>query len=179
MPDGLGAKPRTERAGARGVNVEENEMTKALRILPGIVAALWLAGCSQMIPIAQVNDMGTVERPLTKDQVARAIEEGARNAGWTSKNIGNDQIASTYRIRSHTVTVTIDYSEDLYRIHYKSSTEMKVQCSEKDWKASKNIIVTGRQSCPGFETPQYIHENYGQWIAYLKASIDHSLTFAD
>lgn len=153
-------------------------MIHALRNLVGIVAALWLTGCSQMIPITQVSDMGTIERSLTKDQVADAIEEGARNAGWTAKNIGNDQIAATYRIRAHTVTVTIDYSEDLYRIHYKSSLGMKVQCSEEDWRAAKNIIVTGRQACPGFQTPQYIHENYRQWIEYLKASIDHSLTFA-
>lgn len=152
-------------------------MTKVLCRLAAIAAALWLTGCSQMIPIAQVNDLGTIERSLTKDQVAAAIEEGARNAGWIPKNIGDERIAATYRIRNHTVDVMIHYSEDLYRINYKSSTEMKVQCSESDWKSSRNIIITGRQSCPGFETPLYIHENYGNWIAYLKASIDHSLTF--
>ena len=154
-------------------------MTPWLRSTVCFTTALWLIGCSQMIPIDEVPSSGTIERPLTKDQIKQAIEEGAYNAGWTPKEVGKGQIAASYRIRAHDVTVMINYSEDVYQINYESSREMKVQCSEEDYTKSKNIIVTGRQSCPAFQDPLYIHENYGEWIMNLKRSIDQSIIFAD
>jgi len=141
--------------------------------------ALSLIGCSQMVPIDSVNRSGTVDRTLTMDQIRGAIEEGAQNAGWVTKEQGDVQLIASYQVRTHNVVVMINYSEDTYSIDYKSSREMKVQCTDKDYKNSKNIIITGRQSCPGFEDPKYIHGNYQEWITRLKGSIEHSIAFAD
>lgn len=153
-------------------------MTHFTRILVCFSAALWLTGCSKLVAIDSIPSSGTINRVLSKEQIKTAIEEGAFNAGWIAKDIGNDEIVATYRVRAHTVIVSIKYSEDVYDISYKSSQEMKVQCTEEDHRTARNIIVTGRQSCPGFQEPLYIHENYGQWVSNLKASIDHALTFA-
>ena len=154
-------------------------MTHFVRALVWFSAALLLIGCSSMVAIDDVPASGTINRDLTKEQIGKAIEDGAFNAGWIPKDIGNDQIMASYRVRSHSVLVMIEYSEDIYNIRYSSSREMKVQCTEADHKAAPNIIVTGRQSCPGLQKPLYIHANYGPWIANLKHSIDQAILFAD
>jgi len=154
-------------------------MRHILGIFTCFAMMLSLTGCGQMVPIDGVSSSGTVDRTLTTDQVKEAIEDGAQNAGWVTKEQGDGQLVASYQIRRHNVVVMINYSEDTYDIDYKSSREMKVQCTDADYKTSKNIIVTGRQSCPGFADPKYIHGNYQQWITHLKGSIDHSISFAD
>jgi hypothetical protein len=144
-----------------------------------VAMALSLVGCGQMVPIDSVNRSGTVDPTLTMDQVREAIEDGAQNAGWVTKEQGPGQLIASYQIRRHNVVVMINYSEDTYSIDYKSSREMKVQCTDQDYKGSKNIIITGRQSCPGYEDPKYIHGNYQKWITRLKGSIDHAIAYAD
>ena len=154
-------------------------MRHILGIFVCFAMVLSLIGCSQMVPIDNVNRSGTVDRTLTMDQISAAIEDGAQNAGWVTKEQGDGQIVASYQIRTHNVVVMINYSEDTYGIDYKSSKGMKVQCTDKDYQSSKNIIITGRQSCPGSEDPKYIHGNYQEWITRLKASIDHSIAFSD
>jgi hypothetical protein len=154
-------------------------MRHILGTIVSIAMALSLIGCGQMVPIDGVSGSGTVDRALTMGQLREAIEDGAQNAGWTTKEKGDGKIIASYRIRQHSVIVMINYSEDGYDIDYKSSMEMKVQCTDSDYKNSKNIIVTGRQSCPGFADPKYIHGNYQKWITRLKGSIDHSIAFSD
>lgn len=141
--------------------------------------AVSLLGCGQMVPIDGVNNSSTIINELTMDQVREAIEEGAANEGWDTKERGEGQILAFFRIRAHSVVVMINYSRDEYSIEYNSSREMKVQCSDADYKKSKNIIVTGRKSCPGSANPKYIHESYEKWITRLKASINHSIAYAD
>jgi hypothetical protein len=141
--------------------------------------AVSLLGCTQMIPIDRVSNSGTIINELTMDEVREAIEEGARNAGWDTKEKGDDQIMAFFRIRTHSVIVMINYSRDEYSIEYNSSREMKVQCTDADHKQAKNIIITGRKSCPGSADPKYIHQNYEKWVTRLKASINHSIAYAD
>ncbi len=141
--------------------------------------ALSLLGCTQMIPIDSVNNSGTIINELTMDEVRAAIEEGAANAGWDTKERGEGQMLAFFRIRRHSVVVMINYSRDEYSIDYSSSREMKVQCTDADHKQAKNIIITGRKSCPGSADPKYIHGNYEEWVTRLKASINHSIVYAD
>jgi hypothetical protein len=150
-------------------------MIDVSRIFLCLMAVLWLTGCSGMVALNSIDGSGSVDRSLTQEQVKEAIEEGAERVGWITKEGKNDTIVASYRIRSHSVAVEIAYSVDSYDVRYKSSSEMKVFCSEADKQAARNIIVTGRQSCPGYADPVYIHGNYADWIKELKQSIDHSL----
>ena len=149
-------------------------MISRSRLLLVFVMALFVAGCSGMVRLSEVDGQHFVDRPLTKDQVKEAIMEGAQAAGWQAKDLGSDFILATYRIRVHTVHVNIDFTNSYYITHYKISNEMKMFCTERDRDKARNIKVSGRQECPG-GIPKYIHGNYKKWVDSLNTAIQSSL----
>ncbi len=138
------------------------------------VMTLFVAGCSGMVRLSEVDGQHFVERSLTKDQVKEAIIEGAESAGWIAKDLGSDYILATYRIRSHTIHVNIDFTNSYYITNYKTSNRMKMFCTERDRDNARNLKVSGRQECPG-GIPLYIHGNYKIWVDSLNAAIQSSL----
>ena len=152
-------------------------MTYSLRVFACLAVILWLTGCSGWVLLNGIDGSGTVDRSLTQEQVKEAIEEGAERVGWLAKEAKNDKILATYRIRSHSVVVEISYSADSYDIRYKSSSRLKMFCSEEDKQAARNMKLTGQATCPGNADPLYLHGNYEVWINELKQSIEHSLAF--
>jgi hypothetical protein len=51
---------------------------------------------------------------------------------------------ATYRIRTHTVTVSIGYSADRYGIFYKNSIRMKVKCGTRPAAGSPTVTTSQR-----------------------------------
>ena len=101
---------------------------------------------------------------------------GAGAAGWSTEEVSPGLIEATYRIRAHTVTVLISYTEQVYSIDYKTSYEMKVYCTEEDKQERRAKKVTsGGGSCPDVEQPAYIHEKYIEWIDRLNGGINSAL----
>ena len=149
-------------------------MTSRSHLLFVFVMTLFVAGCSGMVPLYDVDGSHFVDRSLTEDQVKEAIIEGAETAGWLAKNLSGDTILATYRIRTHTVHVEINYTDTFYATLYKSSNEMKMFCTQRDRDNARNIKISGRQECPG-GIPLYIHGNYKKWVDSLNAAIQNSL----
>ena len=149
-------------------------MTSRSRLLFVFVMTLLVAGCSGMVPLYEVDESHFVDGSLTEDQVKEGLIQGAETAGWLAKDLGGDEILATYRIRTHTVHVVINYTDTFYATRYKSSNEMKMFCTRRDRDNARNIKISGRQECPG-GTPLYIHGNYKIWMDSLNAAIQSSL----
>jgi hypothetical protein len=60
-------------------------MISRSRLLLVFVMALFVAGCSGMVRLSEVDGQHFVDRPLTKDQVKEAIMEGAQAADGRQK----------------------------------------------------------------------------------------------
>ena len=149
-------------------------MTSRSHLLFVFVMTLFVAGCSGMVPLHKVDESHFVDGSLTEDQVKEAIIQGIEAAGWFAKDLGGDEILATYRIRTHTVHVVINYTDTYYATRYKSSSEMKMFCTQRDRDNARNIKISGRQECPG-GIPMYIHGNYKIWVDSLNASIQREL----
>ena len=147
-----------------------------MRVLFILMMTLFIAGCAPfMVSLYEVDDVHLFDGAFTKDQVKEAIIEGADFAGWRAKDVGNDTILVSYLVRIHTVDVEIDYSESFYVTRYKSSSGMKMFCTEKEKIKYRNMIVSGQQDCPGLRKPAYIHKGYKEWMDSLNAAIQNSL----
>lgn len=86
---------------------------------------------------------------LSQAQVKQAIILGATDRGWTTREISPGVINATLALRSHLAEVEIPYSVNSYSIIYKSSSNL-------DYKAKD----------------QTIHNQYNNWVQYLRQSID-------
>ena len=122
-----------------------------------------------MAPIADFHDVPT-NRELTLNQIATAIRTGAEDAGWRSERISDSQMLASYRLRNHTVIVTIDYSSDDYSIVYRNSFYMKVVCP-KHHPTALPTVTTGDDPCPDGAAPRLIHRRYNDWVQKLNNSI--------
>lgn len=139
-------------------------------------AVLLIAGCASvpMIDVWQTNYPHRIEGTMDKQQIGKSILEGAEYAGWVAHDQGNDSIAASYQVRIHTVNVDIRYTEEAYRINYKSSTAMKMACTHSD-KSNRRYRVSGKSNCPENQPPVAIHAAYKTWVDSLAASINRSL----
>ncbi len=157
-------------------------MIRSFRNLLVLAMTLIIAGCtSSMVQLSQTYGAHFLDASFTEDQVIEAIMEGARTAGWLAKDQGAGNVLATYQVRVHTVTVQIKYTDSTkytdssYVIHYKSSSGMKMFCTESDKNYRKDLRVTGQESCGGSRDPKYIHGNYKKWVDSLSMSIQNSL----
>ncbi len=150
-------------------------MIRRLHLLFVFVMALFVAGCSGVVPMYEVDKAHTFDPSLTVEQIKEGILEGAQAAGWNAKVLSSGRILTTYRIRVHTVHMEIFYTDAYYQFTYKSSTGMKMFCTEQDRLKARNIKTSGRQNCPGNGAPMYIHANYKKWVDSLDSAIHTSL----
>jgi len=126
-----------------------------------------------MAPIDNFYDERAI-REVSLEQMAKAVESGAINAGWKVESISDDQALAAYRFRNHTVIVTIDFSPDSYSIVYRNSFHMKVMCSGADsWSAP--TVTTGADPCPDGAAPRLIHKEYNEWVRKLNNSIQSAI----
>ncbi len=149
-------------------------MTSLSRFLCVFAITLFASGCSGFVPLHEVDGTRSIDRSLTAEQIKEGILDGAQAAGWNAKVLSSDKILATYHIRVHTVNMEIFYTDSFYRISYKSSSGMKMFCTQRDRDEVKNIKVSGEQECPG-GSPLYIHGNYKKWVDSLNSAIRNML----
>ncbi len=147
-----------------------------LRLLFILTITLFILGCTgSMVVVSRVDGTQFIDRALTKEQVREAIMEGAERAGWSTKDIGNDKILAVYSIRVHTISVEILYYESSYSVNYSSSTGMKMFCTSKDRDKTRDLKVSGHETCPYGWNPHYIHGNYKKWVDELNVAIQREI----
>ena len=134
-----------------------------------------VAGCSgAMVELHDAEGTYTFSKALTTVQVREAILEGAKKAGWSARDVGDDKILLTYSIRNHTVIEEIFYTKSYYRFTYAGSRNMKMFCTQQD-KKQRRFKVSGQDGCEYGRDPRYIHANYRSWIIALNSAIQGSL----
>jgi hypothetical protein len=138
------------------------ELKNILRLIVATVAIL-LAGqaLAQRQPVPIVNHENVAittqsAKPLTLEEVGKAIVTGARNHKWTVSPVaGQPKLQAKLDVRDkHTVVVEIDYSETAYSIRYLSSINMK-------YRVQDDVPV--------------IHPFYNRWVSDLMKGIDSEL----
>ena len=150
-------------------------MNTSLRIWVQAIVLLSLVGCqAAMVPTTKLQDQN-INSKLSQDQIRKAISVGAMTAGWSVDEVSDSQTIATYRIRSHTVSVSIDYSADDYSIQYLSSAHMKVRCGEVYDSTEPAKVTNGGSPCPGGAPPTFIHPKYQEWVDRLNRGIQAAL----
>ena len=86
---------------------------------------------------------------LSEAQVKQAIFAGAKDKGWVARELSPGLITASLAVRNHLAEVEIPYNGTSYSIIYKSSTNL-------DYKAKD----------------QTIHNQYNNWVNYLRTAID-------
>ncbi len=133
-------------------------MSKKLVVLSSVLmifSLLSATGCMRQAALqnpANLPVMGLSGQSLTAAQVREAIIKAARERGWVAHELQPGVISATLSVRSHVAEVEIPYDGQRYSINYKSSSNL-------DYNAGA----------------QTIHNQYNNWVAYLRQSIDSQL----
>jgi len=146
-------------------------------ILPSLSLAvavcLLMSGCSRLVPVYNLHDQ-PIANGLALEEVRKGIKQGAFVAGWRIKEAGSGHLLGTFVKGRHRVIVDIRFTSHDYDITYNSSFDMKIACTEEQIKKWR-IKLSGRDSCPGYRPPLYIHKNYRVWVAKLNQTIQRAL----
>ncbi len=96
-------------------------------------------------------------KPLTVEQVRKAVITGASRSRWTVTDQPGNTIRLTYNRGGHIAVVNVAYSAKNFSIRYADSTNLNYS-----QQAGKAII----------------HPNYNKWIGRLKQGIETALRSA-
>jgi len=132
-------------------------MTKKIILLSTlmIMSLVLAAGCMRQAALQNPRNLPVVSasgQSLKEAQVKQAILDGARDKGWVARELSPGVITASLAIRSHLAEVEIPYSGSSYSILYKSSTNLDYR--------------------PGDQT---IHNQYNNWVNYLRQAINARL----
>ena len=147
-----------------------------MRSLLIISVAILVTSCTSvpMIAVYQTNYPHRIQDGVSEERVKESIIEGAKYAGWETRYQASNNILATYKIRVHTVVVSISYTIESYSVTYQSSTSMKMACTQ--WENNnKKYRISGERNCPDNLPPVSIHGNYKVCVDSLVASINRSL----
>jgi hypothetical protein len=151
-------------------------MKNLIHLLKVFIGVLLIAGCAiPMVALDDVNQNHIINKPLTKEQVKESILEGAKYANWRVQDLNSSTMLATYKLRTHTVSVRIAYTESSYSLSYKSSYKMKMYCTKNDFDKKHVKVVSGIHDCPGGMPPYAIHGAYQTWVDDLNHDIQTSL----
>lgn len=118
------------------------------KILVALGMVLLVAGCSSR-PIVNVTDQPVVTaagKQLTADQVRTAIVSAGNGLGWVITPVSPGLLSGRFVSVDHVAVVDIRYTDKLYTITYKDST---------------NLNYKGTQ----------IHKAYNAWVETLDRDI--------
>jgi hypothetical protein len=150
-------------------------MSIVIRCMPVLAGVLLLAGCGgKYVGLWETEQNHLVGGTITAEEVRDSILEAARNTGWKARELSEFRIEATKKIRVHTITLNIPYTDRQYMTRYGSSIGMKIQCSTYDVQKKKHQ-VSGLEDCPGDRPPINIHSAYKVWVDELVAEIERLL----
>ena len=112
-------------------------------------AALAAAGCQTSQPIYNVIDApitGPGPKPLTMDEVQRAIQRAGVGLGWQIKPVKPGRLTGQLDLRTHQALVDIEHNTKTYSIKYRDSTDLAAKDGQ-------------------------IHRNYNGWVQNLDKAI--------
>lgn len=132
-------------------------MTKKVFLLSAfMIMSLTLAtGCMRQATLQNPTNLpvsSAIGQSLGEAQVKQAILAAAKEKGWVARELSPGVISASLAVRSHMAEVQIPYSGSNYSIIYKNSSNL-------DYKASD----------------QTIHNQYNNWVNYLRQAIDARL----
>lgn len=132
-------------------------MTKKLTLLSAILvlSLMLVPGCMRQASLLNPSNLPVVSatgQSLSEAQVKQAILAGAKDKGWIARELSPGVISASLAVRSHLAEVEIPYSGSSYSIRYKNSSNL-------DYKAGD----------------QTIHNQYNNWVNYLRQAIDARL----
>ena len=126
---------------------------KSLIVLASImIMSFCLAGCMRQANLQNPTNILAASysgKSLTSAQVRQAILSGAKEKGWVARELTPGVISASLAVRSHLAEVEIPYSADRYSILYKNSQNLNYKAQDKT-----------------------IHNQYNNWVNYLRLAID-------
>ena len=135
-------------------------MKKLNRILlAGLCALAMSTGAFARGTVAVMNVENTEvtspgDKPLTAEQVSKAIYSALGARGWNAQKAEGDKIKATYTRGGHSATIAVTYSAKSYSIQYVDSSNLKYS----------------QEKGGGM-----IHPTYNSWVKNLKTGIDTNL----
>jgi hypothetical protein len=123
---------------------------KTFLVAVGMV--LLVAGCNTK-PIVNVTDApvtGAVGKQLSADQVRNGIVAAGNGLGWVMTPISSGLVSGRFVKEDHVAVVDVRYTEKIYSITYKDSTNLKYKGG-------------------------HIHRTYNEWVENLDRDIRNEL----
>lgn len=132
-------------------------MTKKFALLSALIimSLMLAAGCMRQAALQNPTNLPVINasgQGLKEAQVKQAILAGAQDKGWIARELHPGVITASLSNRSHLAEVEIPYSGSNYSIIYKNSSNLNYR--------------------PGEQT---IHNQYNNWVNYLRLAIDAHL----
>jgi hypothetical protein len=124
---------------------------KTILIVLGV--ALFIASCHHTRPIVNVTDapiISVVGKQLTADQVGSGIVSAGSALGWTMTAVSPGLLSGRLVKDDHVAVVEIRYTEKMYSITYKDSTNLRYKNGQ-------------------------IHKTYNDWVENLDRDIKNTL----
>jgi hypothetical protein len=120
-----------------------------------VAAALSAGACQRTEPIQSVENrpITGVTRPLTADQVERAIAAAGVRRGWVFTRVAPGLLRGTHTDQGHSLVLDVPYTASTYSIRVNSSVGLR-------------------------ESDGTIHRTANRWIRNLQQDIDAELARA-
>jgi hypothetical protein len=127
---------------------EQEKMRRTIRGILAILSALLLVACAMSQPVLNVTEAPVAaNKPNPSlDDVRQAIVRAGAGLGWQMTPDRPGHVTGRLLLRTHVAVVDIDYTQTVYSIKYRESTNLD--------------YIDGK-----------IHKNYNGWIQNLDKGI--------
>jgi hypothetical protein len=123
-------------------------------LLAALLTASSALAARGSVPLQDYEDVlaeSSDGKPLTAEQVRKAIVAGASRSRWAASEKSGDTVRLTYSVRDHAAVVDVVYSAKSYSIRYADSSNL-------------NYSQEGGKPV--------IHPNYNRWVNQLRQAIN-------
>jgi len=129
-----------------------------------LLVANGLSGCERQQPVYQMEGhvIPQASANLSLKQIEDRITKAAMKNNWRVRSVRPGQLVAMITWRRHSGTVTIDFTQTTYGIHYKSSTNL--------------LYETAAEEQP-YSGQKVIHRNFNKRVRALEQAIEVELSF--